>query len=114
MKQDTISTLGRAPQRSSCCARPECLAEGPKFGGKADLGGRLALLGSNGCCVFAHSIHEVECAREVQAAWRALFFLIQKEPATEPLDETFSPFFNADIRTSLFSADVLKKCAFLA
>ena len=27
------------------------------------------------------------------------FFLIQKEPATEPFGETFSPFFNADIRT---------------
>ena len=38
------------------------------------------------------------------------FFLIQKEPALA-VGETFSPFFNADIRTSLFSADVLKKCA---
>ena len=28
--------------------------------------------------------------------------------------ETFSPFFNADIRTSLSSADVLKKCALIA
>ena len=27
------------------------------------------------------------------------FFLIQKEPATMPGSETFSPFFNADIRT---------------
>ena len=27
------------------------------------------------------------------------FFLIHKEPATEPVGETFSPFFNADIRT---------------
>ena len=27
---------------------------------------------------------------------------------------TFSPFFNADIRTSLFSADLLKKCALIA
>ena len=27
--------------------------------------------------------------------------------------ETFSPFLNADIRTSLFSADVLKKCALI-
>ena len=24
-------------------------------------------------CVFTHSIHGVECAREVRAAWRALF-----------------------------------------
>ena len=39
------------------------------------------------------------------------FFLIQKEPATLPGSETFSPCFNADIRNPLFSADVLKKCA---
>ena len=42
------------------------------------------------------------------------FFLFQKEPATEPIGETFSPFYNADIRTPLFSADVLKKCALFA
>ena len=41
------------------------------------------------------------------------FFLIQEEPATVPVSETFSPFVNADIRTSLFSADVLKKSALL-
>ena len=40
------------------------------------------------------------------------FFLIQKEMAT--VNDTFSPFFNADIRTPLFSADVLKKCALIA
>ena len=45
----------------------------PKFVGKADLGGCLALLGSNGWCVLTHSVHGVECAREVRAAWRALF-----------------------------------------
>ena len=42
------------------------------------------------------------------------FFLIQREPATELVGETFSPFFNADIRRPLFSGDVLKKCALLA
>ena len=42
----------------------------PKFVGKADLTGRLAILGS---CVFTHSVHQVESAREVRAAWRALF-----------------------------------------
>ena len=41
------------------------------------------------------------------------FFLIQTEPATMPGSETFSPFFAADIRTPLFSADVLKKCALI-
>ena len=39
------------------------------------------------------------------------FFLIQKELATVPGSETFSSFFNADIRTPFFSADVHKKCA---
>ena len=42
------------------------------------------------------------------------FFLIQKEPAIAPNSETFSPFINADIRTPLFSADALKKCALIA
>ena len=47
----------------------------PKVMGKADLGGRLALLGSGGQCVFTHSVHGVGCTREVRAAWRALFLL---------------------------------------
>ena len=38
------------------------------------------------------------------------FFLIQKEPAARLDSETFSPFYMPDFRTSLFSADVLKKC----
>ena len=42
------------------------------------------------------------------------FFLMQKEPATVPGSETFSPFFAADIRSSYVSADVLKKCALIA
>ena len=37
------------------------------------------------------------------------FFLIQKEPAAVWGSETFSSFFTADIRTSFFSADVIKK-----
>ena len=41
-------------------------------------------------------------------------FLSKEEPATMPGSETFSPFFTADIRTLLFSADVLKKCALIA
>ena len=35
--------------------------------------GVLALLGCDGCCVFAHSLHGMECVREERAAWRALF-----------------------------------------
>ena len=64
-------------------------------------------------CVFTNSVHGVKCTREVRAAWRA-FFLVQKEPATVPVSETFSPFFNADICTPLSSADVLKKCPLIA
>ena len=44
-----------------------------KFVGKAFLGGRLALLESVGQRAIAHSIHGMECAREVRAAWRAPF-----------------------------------------
>ena len=42
------------------------------------------------------------------------FFLIQQEPAMVSGGKNFNPFFNADIRTSLFSAGVLKKCALIA
>ena len=64
------------------------------------------------------------CLRTASVEWNVagkygphgelIFLLIQKEPATEQVGETFSPFFNADIRTTLFSADVLKKCALIA
>ena len=56
------------------------------------------------------------CFRTASMYWphELFFFMIQKEPATVPGSETFSPFFNADIRTSLFFADVLKKCALIA
>ena len=66
--------------------------------GEADLEGHLALLGSDGQCVFTHSVNGVECAREVWAVGELFFLLIQKEPATEQVGETFSHFFNADIR----------------
>ena len=64
------------------------------------------------------------CLRTASMEWNAprkygpldelFFFLIQKEPTTEQVGETFSPFFNAHIRASFFSSDVLKKCALLA
>ena len=59
--------------------------------------------------MFTHSVHGVECGREVRAAWRALFL-----PDSEGAGVgAFGPFFNGDIRTSPFSADVLKKCALI-
>ena len=63
---------------------------------------------SDGQCVFTHSVHGVECAREVRAARRALFLLFKKELATMPDGETFSPFNNAEIRTPFFSAVFLR------
>ena len=64
------------------------------------------------------------CLRTASMEWNVLgkhgphgelfFFMTQKEPALAPVGETFSPFFNANIPTSLFSADVLKKCALFA
>ena len=78
---------------------------------KADLGGRLALIGSDGYGVLAHSVHGMEHTREVRAVWRTLFFLIQKERAIAPNSETFSFFF---INPGIRSADVLKKCALIA
>ena len=41
------------------------------------------------------------------------FFLIQKEQAIAPDNETFSPFINPGIRFRCFSADVRKKCALI-
>ena len=64
------------------------------------------------------------CLRAASVEWNVpgkygpngelFFFLIQKELATKPGSENFSPFFTADIRTPFFSADVLKKCALIA
>ena len=39
------------------------------------------------------------------------FIMIQKEPASTPSGEYCTPSLHAKIRTSLFSAGVLKKCA---
>ena len=76
--------------------------------GKADLGGRLALLGSYGKCVFAHSVHEVECAREVRAARESSFSIrLRRSRRRCRTVRPFSPFISADIRTPFFSADVL-------
>ena len=53
------------------------------------------------------------CLRTASVEWNVpgkygphgelFFFLMQKEPATMPGSETFSPFFAADIRTPFFS-----------
>ena len=51
---------GRLPRNGGRWLPPKCV-------GKADLGGRLVLLGSDGLFVFTHSFHGVECAREVWA-----------------------------------------------
>ena len=88
----------------------------PTSVGEADLGGRLGPTWTRGIvCV---------CLRTASVEWNVsgkygphgelFFFLIQKEPATMPGVETFSPFINADIRTPLFSAEVLKTCALVA
>ena len=60
---------------------------------------------------------ESVCSRTASTDWNMpgkygphgelFFFLIQKEPATEQVGETFSPFFKADIRAPL-------KCALIA
>ena len=57
---------------------------------------------------------ELNAPRKYGPHGELIFFLMQEEVATVLGSETFSPFFNADIRTYLFSADVLKKCAVTA
>ena len=64
------------------------------------------------------------CLRTASMAWNVpgkygphgelFFFLIQNKPASTPGSD-LQPFFNnADIRTPLFTADVLRKCALVA
>ena len=76
-------------------------------------------------CVWPHlDPMDSVCLRTASMEWNVpgkygphgelFFFLIQKQPAIAPNSETFSPFTNPDIRTLLFSADVLKKCALIA
>ena len=84
----------------------------PKFVGKADLGELLAQLGSNGLCLRTASM-EWNVPGKYGPHREVFFFLIQKEPAMVLVSENFSPFFNADIRTSFFYADVFKKCALI-
>ena len=71
--------------------------------GKADLGGR-----------FWPNLDPMDsaCLRTASMEWHVPGKY--GPPATVPVSGTFSPFFNADIRTPLFSAVVLKKCAFIA
>ena len=70
----------------------------PKFVEKADLGGRLALLGSDEkfVCVFTHSSMEWNVPGKCEPHGELFFFLIQKELATVPGSETFSSFFNSE------------------
>ena len=87
----------------------------PKFVGTADLG--------RACGPYLDPMDSV-CLRTASVQWKVpgkygphgelCFFPIQKELATMPGSETFCPFLNADIHSSLCSADVLKKCALIA
>ena len=81
---------------------PECFCGG-EVCGKNRSGRAFVPLGSKWrVCVYAQHPRYGMCSE-------LFFFLMQKEPATMPDSETFSPFFDADIRTLLFSAGVLKK-----
>ena len=63
-------------------------------------------------CVFTHSIRGVECAKEVRAAWRALFLLDSEGGLTTmPGKETLGPFFEGSSRIPFFSAEILAKFA---
>ena len=54
-------------------------------------------------CVFTHSIRGVECAREVRAAWRALFLPDCRRSRRRCwVARPLAPFFAADIRTPFF------------
>ena len=86
----------------------------PKFVGKANLEGVWPCLDPMDSVCLRTASMEWNVPGKYGPHGELFFFLIQEEPATVPVSETFSPFFNADIGTSLFSADVLKKCALIA
>ena len=65
-------------------------------------------------CVFTHSVHGVECAREVWAAWRAHFLLYTDGSGDGQGSEIFSPCINADIRTPSSLLMSSRKCALTA
>ena len=72
--------------------------------GKDLLGRHLAFSGLMGCCGFAHNVKPLECSGEVWAAWRALFFLIKKEPFALTETVEFKPH---------VSAETLNACALI-
>ena len=79
-------------------SRPECLAEGCLV--LAGAGFLQSLWGKpiwEGVSPYLDPMGSVNVHGP---GGELFFFLIQKEPATEPVGETFSPFFNADIRTA--------------
>ena len=86
----------------------------PKVVGKADMGGVWPYLDPMDSVCLRTASMEWNVPGKYGPDGELVFFLIQKEPAMVPGRETFSPFFNADIRTLLFSADVLRKCALVA
>ena len=69
-------------------------------------------------------IRWIVCLRTASMEWNVprkygphgelFFFLIQREQAIAPNNETFSPFINPGVRVPWFSADVRKKCALIA
>ena len=97
-------------ENSSWRSRPECLVEGlsatagvgvfQSLWEKADLGGACGLTWNVPGKYKPHS--------------ELFFFLIQKEPATVPVSETFSPCSNAEIRTPSSLLMSKKKRALIA
>ena len=60
---------------------------GPRVVGQTVVRKGLAFSGRVGQCASTHSFHALARSREVWAAWRAPFFLIQKKPAVVPNSE---------------------------
>ena len=65
--------------------------------------------------MLTHSIRGVECAREVRAAWRALFLPDAERAGDDAgVNETSSSSLLLPSAHPCFSADFLKKCALIA
>ena len=119
--KDPIVALDKAlkcVENSYWRSRPKCMVEGvscngwrwlpPKFVRKADLGGRCGPIWPRWKVCLRTASVEWNVPGKYGPHGELFFILSQKEQATMPDSETFSPFINADIRTPFFSAESLR------
>ena len=85
-----------------CGLWPRGLRHGAKGVGQTSVGKSLALLRSLGSCASAHSLHALECPKEVWTARVSFFlFFLKKEPVVLSEVVEFGPGFSAETVKSM-------------